>query len=231
MHTVFTGKAYKEDFINVELYQRYLKNPNYEFIYVIECKGNGKKYVGKAKDIKRRYYQQHLPKLRAGNHTNSYMQRAFNKYGEDMFVFNIIDIAPSEDIYRLEVEWVSVLDTFNNGFNSTAGGEGAVGVRWEDEKRNAYAFTKTQLTKEDIIAIYLNTRDSRQVLAHEYNVHIDTIYDIQNNRTFNFITEELCEVCREYTIVSNAELEQAYLYNSYGGNYVKVNGERILVTY
>lgn len=57
-------------------------------VYKIICVKTGKFYVGSAKDIRHRQIQ-HLCHLRKGDHHCIYLQRAWNKYGEDNFVFEV----------------------------------------------------------------------------------------------------------------------------------------------
>ena len=58
-------------------------------VYQIRNTNNGHRYIGSTKDLKVRKYH-HFALLRKGKHANSYLQRAFNKYGEDAFRFEIL---------------------------------------------------------------------------------------------------------------------------------------------
>lgn len=58
-------------------------------IYEIVNKVNGKRYYGSSVDIKDRFCT-HRRLLRLNKHTNSHLQSAWNKYGADNFIFNII---------------------------------------------------------------------------------------------------------------------------------------------
>ena len=56
-------------------------------IYKIVNTVNGKKYVGSAVDIKRRW-QAHKLRLRKNNHHSPKLQNAWNKHGESSFTFS-----------------------------------------------------------------------------------------------------------------------------------------------
>ncbi len=59
-------------------------------VYQIRNKVNGKRYVGSSQDIRRRKIE-HIKALTEGAHYNSYLQRAWNKYGEKNFEFEVIE--------------------------------------------------------------------------------------------------------------------------------------------
>ena len=59
-------------------------------IYKIVNKVNSKYYLGSSKDFHVRKLR-HFNELRKGNHHNIYLQRAFNKYGEENFEFVILE--------------------------------------------------------------------------------------------------------------------------------------------
>ena len=59
-------------------------------IYKITNLINSKLYIGKSKDIENRY-KKHLTQLKHNNHINKHFQNSFNKYGEDNFLYEIIE--------------------------------------------------------------------------------------------------------------------------------------------
>lgn len=59
-------------------------------IYQIRNKINGKKYIGSSQDIEARWVG-HKRKLNNGGHYNTYLQRAWDKYGEENFVLDICE--------------------------------------------------------------------------------------------------------------------------------------------
>lgn len=71
-------------------------------IYRITNMSNGNYYIGSAESFARREWQ-HKYDLRKGTHKNPRLQAAWNKYGEEMFVFEIIETVP-EGVTAFEVE-------------------------------------------------------------------------------------------------------------------------------
>lgn len=95
-------------------------------IYCIVNNVNGKQYVGQAANIKARWTQ-HRQALRNGTHYNAHLQSAWDKYSESAFSFCILEECPIESLNDREQYYISALDTFQNGYNMTKGGEGTRG--------------------------------------------------------------------------------------------------------
>lgn len=75
------------------------------FIYKIQNLENGKMYIGStSRPIKRKH--EHFAALRNNCHHSSYLQNSWNKYGEEMFEFTIIDECEIEIQFTREREWV-----------------------------------------------------------------------------------------------------------------------------
>ena len=93
------------------------------FIYLVTNKINGKQYVGKTKfDINTRWIQHKSEAKRLK--PNVYFVRALNKYGCDNFTVKEIEQCPDDLLFEREKYYIKQYDTYNNGYNSTLGGEG-----------------------------------------------------------------------------------------------------------
>lgn len=70
-------------------------------IYAITNKVNGFKYIGSAVNWGKRITNHQL-KLRDNIHPNQYLQNAYNKYGKDAFIFDIVERCEKEKLIERE---------------------------------------------------------------------------------------------------------------------------------
>lgn len=84
-------------------------------IYQIRNKVNSKVYIGSSNNIKRRW-QKHKALLRHNRHQNSHLQAAWNKYGEDNFVFSIVELCSIDSLLDREQYFIN---TINPEYNQT----------------------------------------------------------------------------------------------------------------
>lgn len=101
-------------------------------IYEIRNQTNGKRYVGSAVNIRRRW-QQHLRHLRHGRHSNRHLQRAFEKYGEPAFAFSVLEHI--EDTAQLILHEQHFLDTLSPEYNISPTAGSPLGIQRTEETR------------------------------------------------------------------------------------------------
>lgn len=89
-------------------------------IYMIKCLSNGKKYIGKATDLLSRE-RQHFSKLSVGNHPCMEMQNDYNQYGNENFVFEVLEQCSEDKLNHLEDYYILSNHTIENGYNSKRG--------------------------------------------------------------------------------------------------------------
>jgi len=85
-------------------------------IYQIRNLINGKIYIGSTNDFKRRH-NEHQVELRGNRHHCKHLQNSWNKYGEDVFVFEILEKLDNvEKLIGVEQKY---LDRFHPEYNIT----------------------------------------------------------------------------------------------------------------
>lgn len=95
-------------------------------IYIITCTYNDKHYIGRSKDMKRRLAK-HKAELKHNVHKNEHLQRAFNKYGDDYFIFDTLEEYSIDILCSMEHYWCNVLDSHNREFGYNTLPTGPVG--------------------------------------------------------------------------------------------------------
>ena len=93
-------------------------------IYCIENLSTHKKYVGQAISIYKRFGD-HISDLNNHTHFNSYLQHAWNKYGENDFTYSVLEYCPIEQLDERERYYIAKLDLLNRdlGYNRRTGGQ------------------------------------------------------------------------------------------------------------
>lgn len=86
-------------------------------VYTIVNTVNDKLYVGSTTRSFRKRWWDHKSLLRNNKHHNIHLQRAWNKYGESAFKFQILDICDKADCLEMEQYWMNILDVYKTGYN------------------------------------------------------------------------------------------------------------------
>jgi group I intron endonuclease len=77
-----------------------------KFIYKIVNTLNGKFYVGSTTNTRERF-RVHRNRLRTNKHHSPHLQSAWNKYGEKVFFFHVIEVVPEESsLQEAENRWL-----------------------------------------------------------------------------------------------------------------------------
>lgn len=104
-------------------------------IYKIEHIASGKKYIGSAVNIRSRIVQ-HKRYLRSGNHDNSKLQNAWDKYGAEAFEIATIVVCSKDNLLMYEQLCIDGFQSVESGYNicPTAGNKLGT-IHREDSKK------------------------------------------------------------------------------------------------
>jgi group I intron endonuclease len=85
-------------------------------IYTITNLVNSKIYVGSVTTSFNKRKNVHFHLLKSNKHFNPYLQNAYNKYGEDSFLFEILDTYDKTLCLSMESYWINILNTKDKNF-------------------------------------------------------------------------------------------------------------------
>lgn len=108
-------------------------------IYCITNKINKKEYIGSSCNILHRW-SLHKGHLRKNKHHDFILQRAWNKYGEQNFVFEILEECDRGNLLEIEQNYISVLKpSYNLSKNATR-----AGAIMSEETKNKFKKTMSE---------------------------------------------------------------------------------------
>lgn len=152
---------------------------DYSGIYKIVNTFNGKIYIGQSKHIRERW-SEHKKELRRNKHKNEYLQRAWNKYGEDSFKHEVIELCSEDMLDERECYYIKLYNTLNPkyGYNLTTGGgrnkQYSLSTR-EKLRKNATGSNNPN-SKKVVSLENRNIYDSINLAANECNTYPEMIY-------------------------------------------------------
>lgn len=87
-------------------------------IYQIKNTINNLVYIGSSHQIEHRW-SEHKRNLIANRHENVYLQRAWNKYGSNVFSFEVVELADPKQLLTVEQIWLNKTRSFDKsiGYN------------------------------------------------------------------------------------------------------------------
>lgn len=85
-------------------------------IYKITNLVNNKVYVGQAIDLEKRL-SEHRFSLLGNRHINKHLQNAWNKYGEENFKFEVIEVCSEDKLTEREQYWIDYYGGMNSNNN------------------------------------------------------------------------------------------------------------------
>ena len=144
------------------------------FIYKITNKINGKSYIGQTiQNVKERFYQHCATKCSQAI-LNMVIHKAINKYGKSNFTIEVIEEVESTNLNDRERYWIRYYDSYNNGYNSTEGGQDGIKLF-------------KNLDIESIVREYKSGKSLREI-GRLFNVDKQTIKDLLVRNNINLRT-------------------------------------------
>ena len=162
-------------------------------IYKIQCSKNKKCYIGASTELLKRK-SQHFNSLRKGEHSNIEMQIDFNKYGEENFLFEILEeckgiednvsykhslVSLNSDMSNLETMYIKKFDSYYHGYNKS------IKIEPEEER-----YSNTILVKAHDKNFYKNSDGFYElregsICDYSQNKDYDILEDLMNRELEN----------------------------------------------
>lgn len=103
-------------------------------IYKILNTTNGMYYIGSANNVERRFIE-HRKLLRGDRHPNQYLQNAWNKNWEHLFIFEIIEKCNCDNLLIREQRWLDLTKCYDRtiGYNLRSIADSNRGCKFSDE--------------------------------------------------------------------------------------------------
>lgn len=144
------------------------------FIYKITNTINSKSYIGQTiQNVKERFYQHCATKCSKAV-SNMAIHRAIKKYGKSNFTVEVIEEIDSANLNDRERYWIRHYDSYNNGYNSTEGGQDGIKLF-------------KNLDTESIVREYKSGKSLREI-GRLFNVDKQTIKDLLVRNNINLRT-------------------------------------------
>lgn len=145
-------------------------------IYLIKNLANEKVYVGQAVNIHKRW-KSHQTMLKNNTHHAYKLQHDWNQYGEDNFVFMILELCAETLLNERERHYIDLLKAKQNGYNSNGTKEK---LNLNLGKRNKkidkiFDFAKTFVSENKIVLVTVDAICSKLNITEKelYKILID----------------------------------------------------------
>lgn len=113
-------------------------------VYLIRNVTNQKVYVGSTVRSRARF-QTHRRALRKGSHHCRYLQAAWNKYGEDCFKFEVLEVVDAVDqLFVIENRWLSEMLVAGRAYNTAP----CAGATWRGVQKESHPSWGTKRSEE-----------------------------------------------------------------------------------
>lgn len=193
---------------------------------------NNKVYIGSScSSLYKRLYA-HLSSLQKGKHTNRHLQKAFIKYGQSNFRFEILEVCINKDeTLKREEFYINTLQSFltEKGYNIFQFATTTKGNTWSDEaKINRKGYGKGRIVsnetkrKQSLIAIGKKVKESTKEKLRLLNTNPIVMLDLDGNYIKEFRN------CTEASIYFNL-VPSGYVCSVLSGKRKTCKGYRLML--
>lgn len=162
-----------------------------ERVYIIKNEFNDKVYIGKTFNSIQSRFKEHIRDSRKEHKQIRKLYRAIQKYGEDCFYVELLeDNIPEEELSEKESYYITMFDSYHNGYNNTLGGDGKRYLEVTDEevieiykesKCIRHTAQKLKISEDSVTLILRNNNietvhpNTKQIIINELNMQFTSL--------------------------------------------------------
>jgi len=140
-------------------------------VYTIRFINTRKLYVGSTTRTFYKRWADHLSALRIKKHANIHLQRAFNKYGENSIIFEILEECEEEFILSTEQFWLNMLDVYKIGYNRNPTAYNSKGVKRSKKTCENIGKTGNWRKANEAWVGNKHTEETRKLISNKVRTH------------------------------------------------------------
>lgn len=160
-------------------------------IYILYFSGDNRVYIGKSKNITKRYNTHCLELARRTHHCKK-LQEAYDTYNI-LPSIEVLELCSTGSLNVKEIWYIEEFDSYKSGFNATKGGDDPPALVGENHPQALYG-------KDVYINIYIDLARSdltQKEIAKKHGVGLHIVKDICRGATHTYLKDEYPEVCEE----------------------------------
>lgn len=165
-------------------------------IYKIINITNNKLYIGSAIDLKSRK-RQHWHLLNNNKHHSKYLQRSFNKYKKENFIFETIENCKAEDLIKREQYYI---DSLKPEYNICKIAGSKLGIKANKSSRNKMSISHKNMDPEKRNYINQKIKEAVQKKMLQYDLKGNLIKEWNSFKEYVEITgdcnKNIISVCK-----------------------------------
>jgi bifunctional DNA-binding transcriptional regulator/antitoxin component of YhaV-PrlF toxin-antitoxin module len=177
-------------------------------IYKITNIENKKVYIGSSINIWDRY-KEHRKTLRRNKHHSKHLQKSWNKYGEDSFTFEVIEIVYDKDnLIEREQYWMDKYESYNDekGYNINPNAGSQLGRKVPKENREKFKLSQKSrpILQFDFDGKLIKEWYSAREICRELNIDRSVVISRLRGHNFGYMLNSFWVYKDKYT---NEELQ------------------------
>ena len=193
-------------------------------VYRMMCMKNGRCYFGQTlSSFESRYYD-HRYHLRAGDHWNDELQSDFNLYGEDAFIFEVVEIL--YDVDEIDAAERRYIAESENSYNILPGGENVfINPDREHHTRRKLSKGTRKTTNKNITPKEVTAKMSETRSGQPYTIYRSTT-KLNDELVYN-IKKLLISGMKPSDVAKEVDVEYRHINNMISNNtwkHIKVDG-------